>query len=99
MAIFSQETQSTVWSDQGFIKTTVPPGLEGKARSLARDGRLVFDGAIITDVLPSLNPVQPTPRPRTRLDDLKDKLAATRDDPAAMTVIELMELQRLERGL
>lgn len=81
----------TVWTDQGFVEVQVAdehPSYN-ELGQLQRDCR--FNDDVITH---RVNPIQPIPRPRTRLDDLRDKLADDTINPA-----EIREMLRLERGL
>ena len=82
---------STLWTNQGFVEVSVA-GEHSLYRDLIQYQRdCQFNGDTCT---PRINLVQPLPTPRTRLDDLLDKLA---DD--SITPAEIREMLRLERGL
>lgn len=76
---------------RGFSRGIVPPGV-----TVTRDHCITGIGndELILTCGPSVNPEQPTPTPRTRIDDLNDKLAAD-----TITDQEIRELLRLERNL
>ena len=78
-------------TDQGFVGIEVNDdhSQHAELRRLQRDCQ--FNGTTATE---RTNPAQPAPAPRTRLDDLYDKLKADTITPA-----EEHEMLRRERGL
>mgnify|MGYP005819558321 CR=1 FL=1 len=95
MAVYSGDTTSTGWQDQGYVRKAVPEECQADVQRHARDSKVTLgrDGDIVGCVA-NVNPVQPTRLPPTRLDDLRAKLRADTIDDA-----EVREMLRLERGL
>ncbi len=54
MAVYSDDTTSTVWTDRGFLKAAsdIP---------VTRDHKVVVVGGEVISVMPSVNPEQPSP--------------------------------------
>lgn len=77
------------WVAKGYMRALigdVPAGRDHRILTIVDD--------VIMDVFPSINPIQPEPAPRTRLDDLRDKLAGD-----TINLTEIREMLRLERRL
>jgi hypothetical protein len=83
-------TNSKVWTGLGFLLAYAPDGV-----AVTRDHRVTVQEEVVTAVTPFTNPVQPAPGPTdARRTALIAKLKAD-----TITVAELVELLRLERGL
>ena len=93
MAVYSHDTESTVWEDQGFLRLAIL-GKEFQ-KKISRDTAIVVTMGSVSDVFPRVNSVQPTPDPKAiRVGELEAQLAVS-----DLTTMELNELARLERGV
>lgn len=52
MAVYSGDTNSTVWTDQGFLKAT-------SDTPVTRDHKVTVENGVVTGAVPSPNPDQP----------------------------------------
>ncbi len=79
------------WAKKGYKRAIVPLGMD-----VTRDHKIetIDDGDQIVSVAESINPIQPVPRSKSRLDDLYEKLTAD-----TITDKEVREMLLLERGL
>ncbi len=95
MAFYTGGTTSTYWGDRGFEQATVPKDCQADMKRLQRDAQVTVVDGEVTSVMPSTNPEQPQPSPEnTRLAELRTKLAG-----GVLTVSEVSEMLRMERGL
>ena len=79
------------WVDKEYVRAPIADDVTfNRDRKITR---LDAQGVVVSTEA-SMNPEQPLPRVRTRLDDLRDKLA---DD--SITDVEIREMLKLERGL
>ena len=93
MAVYSHDTESTVWTDQGFLRAEVND--RTLFNSLSRDSRVTVVNREVTSATARINPIQPVPDPvAVRIGELLTALAI-RD----LTLVESNELARLERGI
>ena len=95
MAIYSGDTESTVWVDRGFLKAEVPPDLIDAVGLFGRDGRVTVLGADVTGVSSRTNPVQPVKRQQ----EIDLPLLHGKLQDGSITQAEITEMLRLERSL
>ena len=93
MAVYSGDTDSTVWTARGYLRAEVnDAGLQG---DIDREFSVTIVNGEVTAIAARPNPIQPVPDPTAvRTGELHAALAI-RD----LTPVELNELARLERGL
>lgn len=94
MAVFSGDTGSTVWQDQGYLRATVP--LEFQTQ-VDREHTVVVTNNQVTAVTPSLNPVQPVlDREDPAISNRQSRIAELQAIPRSnWTTAELRELVEL----
>ena len=62
MAVYSTDTDSTVWTGQGYIRTEVPDGFVADIRNHGRDCQVTVDAdGVITSCTSKTNEIQPVP--------------------------------------
>lgn len=94
MALYTGDTTSTAWTDQGFVKCAIPVELQGQIEQYTRDCRLSIVGGVVTGVTSAVNPVQPAGNVvREQLGSLRQKL-----NDSSLTLTEMNTMLRLERG-
>jgi len=99
MAIYSGDTTSTKWEQEGYVRKTVPSTLEGELLNLARDCKVVLGASgEIVGCVANVNPIQAEESP---LSESHKKLRALHDKLKADTITdaEIRGMLRLERGL
>ena len=77
------------WAAKGLLRAVVLDDF-----IVTRNHRVTVVDEVVTVAISVTNPVQATPRVRTRLDELQDKLSDDSMNPA-----EMREMLRLERNL
>ena len=93
MAVYSHDTKSTVWADNGLLRAKVV--VKQLQRLIDRNMSVVVLDGEVQSLFVRLNSKQPTPMiGEVRLKELHTAVR-TRD----LSVQELNELARLERGL
>ena len=91
-AVFSHSTDSTVWTDQGFVEY---PVADTKAlRKITRNHKATIKDGVVTSARKSVNPVQPAvdldeANRGLALDRLKSRSLVDENLADLMTVLEL----------
>lgn len=82
-AVYSHDTESTAWTDQGYVRVEVAEDIAGQVRKLARDARVTLhEGmAVAVEVSPDPEPPEIKVDPkRRRMVELANKASLTPEE-------------------